>query len=124
MGTYEIPRNVKGEGKILFIFSIKALIYTAILGGVGLIFYFTFNLMGLKMVGVIIALIFALIGYAIGTFPMPEIPALKFTKQIGGQKIDVIIQRAIKFYSKKSKIYVYTGFKNEAQKTANTKEEK
>jgi len=28
MGTYEIPRNVKGEGRILFIFSTKSLILT------------------------------------------------------------------------------------------------
>ena len=30
MGTYMIPRNTKGEGRILFIFSTKALIYTAV----------------------------------------------------------------------------------------------
>ena len=28
MGTYNIPRNVKGEGRILYIFSTKALMYT------------------------------------------------------------------------------------------------
>ncbi len=32
MGTYNIPRNVKGEGRILFIFSGKSLIYTMIGG--------------------------------------------------------------------------------------------
>lgn len=30
MGTYMIPRNTKGEGRILFIFSTKALIYTVV----------------------------------------------------------------------------------------------
>lgn len=30
MGTYYIPRNVKGEGRILFIFSGKSMIYTAV----------------------------------------------------------------------------------------------
>lgn len=125
MGTYEIPRNVKGEGRILFIFSVKALIYTAISGGVGLIFYFIFNLIELKTVGIIITLIFALIGYVIGTFPMPEIPALKFTKQIGGQNLDDVIKRAIKFHFKKSKIYVYTGYeKEEIPDVKNIKEEK
>lgn len=29
-GPYQIPRNYKGESRILMIFSIKALIYTAI----------------------------------------------------------------------------------------------
>ncbi len=28
MGTYMIPRNTKGEGRILFIFSTKAIIFT------------------------------------------------------------------------------------------------
>lgn len=28
MGTHYIPRNVKGESRILFIFSSKALLYT------------------------------------------------------------------------------------------------
>ena len=37
MGTYYIPRNVKGEGRILFIFSKKALIYTTIGAGIGLV---------------------------------------------------------------------------------------
>ena len=32
MGTHMIPRNTKGEGRILFIFSTKAMIYTAIGG--------------------------------------------------------------------------------------------
>ena len=40
MQTYEIPRNYKGEGRILYIFSTKGLIYTCVGAGVGLIFYF------------------------------------------------------------------------------------
>lgn len=39
MGTYNVPRNVKGEGRILFIFSTKSIIYTAVAGAIGLIFY-------------------------------------------------------------------------------------
>ena len=50
MGTYNIPRNVKGEGRILFIFSTKSLITTCIGGGVGLFIYFIFNLIGLDIV--------------------------------------------------------------------------
>lgn len=30
---YQIPRNVKGEGRILFIFSTKALIYSGVGAG-------------------------------------------------------------------------------------------
>lgn len=51
LGTYQIPRNVKGESRILFIFSTKALIYTAVTGGVGLLFYFIINSLGFFWVG-------------------------------------------------------------------------
>lgn len=107
MGTYYIPRNVKGEGRILYIFSTKALIYTAAFVLVGLLFYYIFNLIGLKMVGMIITGIFGLIGFCIGTFKIPDSPNWSITKKNGGQNIDDVIIRAIKFKMKKNKIYVY-----------------
>ena len=54
MRTYEIPRNYKGEGRILYIFSTKALIYTCVGAGIGLIFYVMFKILGLSMIGLII----------------------------------------------------------------------
>ena len=108
MGTYNIPRNVKGEGRILFIFSGKSMIYTAIGGVVGLPLYFIFSALGLTVVGIIITLVFALIGFIIGTFKIPEIGILKFTKTVGGENIDDVIKRAIKFKKSGSKIYLYT----------------
>ena len=36
-----IPRETKGEGKILYIFSPKALIYTAVFGLIGIIFFYS-----------------------------------------------------------------------------------
>ena len=108
MGTYNIPRNVKGEGRILFIFSTKALIYSAIGVVIGLPFYFLFSAFYLKIVGIIIAVLFALIGFIIGTFKFPEFAGLKFTKTIGGEAIDDIIKRAFKFKKKGNRIYIYT----------------
>lgn len=108
MGTYNVPRNVKGEGRILFIFSTKSLI-TAFAGGlVGLVFYLIFTLIGLKMVGMIITLIFALIGYIIGMFKIPDTNGFELTRKTGGENIDDIILRYIKFKKKKKNIYVYT----------------
>ena len=107
MGTYGLPRNVKGEGRILFIFSTKALIYSCIAGLIGLIFYFIFNLVGLTIVGIIITLFFALIGFVIGTFKVPDSTAFSITKKTGGEAIDDVIKRAILFKKKKNKIYVY-----------------
>lgn len=112
MGTYNVPRNVKGEGRILFIFSTKSLIYTCIGGGIGLIFYLIFKLLNLTMVGIVITLIFALIGYVIGMFKIPDTNGLEITRKTGGENIDDIIKRYIKFKNNKKKIYVYTKEEN------------
>lgn len=107
MGPYNIPRNVKDEGRILFIFTGKSMIYTTVGTFIGLIIYFILQLFKLNMVGVIITLIFAAIGFAIGTFKIPDTGAFEFTKKTGGENIDDVILRAIKFRKKKNKIYVY-----------------
>ena len=54
MRTYEIPRNYKGESRILYIFSTKALIYTIIGMGIGLIFYFILNALGMQFAGILV----------------------------------------------------------------------
>ena len=108
MGTYNVPRNVKGEGRILFIFSSKSLITTCAGGAIGLIFYFIFSLLNLTMVGIVITLIFALIGYAIGMFKIPDANGLEITRKTGGENIDDVIKRYIKFKQNKKKLYVYT----------------
>lgn len=108
MGTYNIPRNVKGEGRILFIFSVKSMIYSAIGGVIGLPFYLIFAALSLNVVGIIIMILLAFSGFVIGTFKFPEIGILKFTKTVGGENIDDIIKRAIKFKKNKNRIYIYT----------------
>ncbi|MCI8273932.1 MAG: PrgI family protein [Clostridia bacterium] len=113
MGTYNVPRNVKGEGRILFIFSTKSLITTFIGGIFGLLFYFIFSAVGLKLVGIVITLIFALIGYAIGMFKVPDTNGLEITRKTGGENIDDIIKRYIKFKKNNKKIYVYIDTKEE-----------
>ena len=108
MGTYNLPRNVKGEGRILFIFSTKSLITSCIGGGIGLVFYAIFKMLNLTMVGIGITLILALIGYAIGMFKIPDTNGFEITRKAGGENIDDIILRYIKFKKNKKKIYVYT----------------
>lgn len=107
MQTYEIPRNYKGEGRILYIFSTKGLIYTSVGAGVGLIFYFILKMLGFSMVGLIITLIFAAIGFAIGTLKVPESNAFEITKKTGGENIDDVILRWIRFKKNGNKIYIY-----------------
>ena len=86
-GPYNIPRDYKGESKILFIFSKKSFIYTA--------------------VGVICVIIFAVLGFAIGTFKIPDVSTFEFTKNVGGEAIDDVIKRWIKFKRNSNRIYVY-----------------
>ena len=106
MGTYMIPRNTKGEGRILFIFSTKALIYTVLAGVVGMPFYYIFKLLGLNIIGIIILAIFALAGFVIGTFKIPNSEGFKIGRLVGGENIDDIILRYIRFKKKKNKIYI------------------
>ena len=107
MGTYNLPRNVKGEGRILFVFSTKALIYTVVGIGIGFIFYLIFSLVKLNIVGIIAIVILALLGFAIGTLKVTETNDFEITKKTGGENIDDVIKRAIKFKMNNKKIYVY-----------------
>lgn len=117
MGTYNLPRNVKGEGRILFVFSSKALIYSVVGAVAGLPFYLIFNILGINFIGLIIIGLFALIGFGIGTFKMPETNAFEITKKTGGENIDDVIKRAIKFKMQKNKVYIYEEEKIEREET-------
>ena len=108
MGSYYIPSDkLKGEGRILYIFTTKSLIYTAVGGLIGLIFYALFSLLGLKTVGIVLTAILALIGYGIGTIKFPTNGISKISKNVGGNSIDEIILNYIKF-KKNQKIYTYS----------------
>lgn len=107
MGTYYIPRNYRGESRILYIFTIKSLITTAVGAMIGSMFWLTFKAFGMQTVGVVIMAVFALIGYAIGALKIPTIVAFPITKKIGGEPIGEIILRYMKF-KKNRKMYIYT----------------
>lgn len=96
------------SGRILSVFSAKALIYTAVCGGVGLVFYYLFSIMNLKYIGIGIAVLFAGIGFSIGTFKVPESINFEITRKTSGENIDEVILRAIKFKQKKKRIYLYS----------------
>lgn len=107
MSTYLIPRNTKGENRILMIFSTKALIYTAIGASIGFVFYLILKTISLGLVGIIITVFFAIIGFCIGTLKVPKIDKFDVTKQTAGENIDDVIMRSFKFYKDKNRIYVY-----------------
>lgn len=106
MNTYEIPRNYKGEGRILYIFSTKGLIYTVVGLAIGLIFYFIFKILGMQMIGIGVDLFCGVIGFIIGTLKVPDTKKFEFTKKTGGENIDDVIKRFIKFKQSNNKIYI------------------
>lgn len=107
MSTHYIPKNLKGETRILIIFSTKSLITTAIFAAIGGLLMLIFSAIGLRVLGIILLIIFALLGYAVGTIKIPKITGLNFTKNIEGDSIDEIVIRYAKFKANK-KVYSYT----------------
>ena len=114
MGTYYIPRNYKGETRILYIFTVKSLISTVVGLLIGAVFYFIFKFVGLETVGYIFLGIFGLIGWGMGAIKIPTISGLPVTKKIGGEPVSEIIFRYIKFKRNK-KIYTYTNTNEEEE---------
>jgi hypothetical protein len=112
--SYLIPRDVKGETRILTYFTPKSFLFTVIGILIGTLFYFIFKLFSLSLTGLIILLVISLISFAIGALKIPETNAFAFFKDTGGELIDDIIWRYIKFNGLKllgikgnKKIYVF-----------------
>ena len=105
MGSYYIPSNkLKGETRILLIFTPKSLVFTAAGAFLGLIFYLILTAVGLKTVGLIIMVLFALIGFAIVTIKVPTNGVTKLEKNVGGMTLFEIIT-AYMIFKKNRKIY-------------------
>ena len=58
--------------------------------------------------GIGIAILFAVIGFVVGTFKVPDSTAFEITRKAGGANIDEVILRLIKFKQKKKRIYLYS----------------
>lgn len=107
-GPYNIPRNTKGEGKILMIFSPKAFIFTVIFAAIALAtFYPICVMLGHNLIGWGFVIFFGLIGFVITTFKIPNSNNFELTRKAGGESILEIITRYLKFKRKKNKIYLY-----------------
>ena len=66
-------------------------------------------MLGLGILRYIVIILLALIGFSIATFKIPNTTAFEFTKKTGGENIDDVIRRWIRFKMKnKHKIYIYT----------------
>ena len=90
------------------IFTTKSLIYTVATGAFGLIFYYIFaSLLGITWLGIGLTILFALVGFIIGTFRIPDTNAMEITRKLGGEEIDKAFLRWWKFKKKGNVIYTY-----------------
>lgn len=91
------------------IFTTKSLIASVIGAVIGLVIYYFFSaVFGLGKIGLIIVLVFAAIGYGITMLRVPETNNFEITRKTGGDKIEDVLIRAIKFKQKGKRIYLYT----------------
>jgi len=105
--TYSVPRSVKGESRILIIFSVKSLMFTIGFGLVGLMIGYLVSMLGLGgSVTLIVTGIFAVIGFGVGALTIPDSPLVGNLRKAGGEPISDILFRTILFKGKK-KIYLY-----------------
>ena len=115
--SYYVPRSVKGETRLLVIFTIKSFITTVVVGLIGaLIWYLGSTFFFIFLVpGLIVTFIFGDIGYVLGAAKIPDIPAMGALQKAGGENISDILFRLLTFKRKK-KIYIYNLNRNKGGK--------
>ncbi|MCX8074426.1 MAG: hypothetical protein N2749_02425 [Clostridia bacterium] len=105
--SYYVPRSVKGESRILYIFTIKSFITTVLIGLIGAGIWYIGGYFGMGfLIGAIITGIFGVIGYVFGAVSIPDVPAMGVLRKAGGENISDIVLRLITFRGRK-KIYMY-----------------
>ena len=108
--SYMIPRDTKGEGRILMIFTKKSFLWTigcAIVGTITI--YPIFAILNMSLIGMIGILLFGLIGFGIGSLKMPNSNNFEILRKTGGEDVDEILIRLFKFKRGGKKLYLYTG---------------
>lgn len=108
-GSYYVPRSVKGETRLLYIFTIKSFIATLIFALIGVVVYLLLSsTTGMELIpGLILIAVFGALGYAITSITIPDIPQMGVLRKAGGENIGSMIVRLISFRFTKKKIYLY-----------------
>ena len=104
--TYTVPRSVKGESRILYVFSVIGLVMTVAFGLVG---FMIKTLLGGLLPGIagwIIVILFAAAGFAVGSLKIPDTHLVGPLQKAGGEKILDILVRSVTFMKRK-RIYIY-----------------
>lgn len=118
-GSYYVPRSVKGESRILYIFTIKSFAVTLAFALVGWgLAYLIGMIVNMSIIATIIVIaIFAAIGYGLSTIIIPDVPMMGPLRKAGGENIGAMLIRALSFRGKR-KIYLYN-YKREVTKGGN-----
>ena len=113
--SYMIPRDTKGEGRILMIFTKKSFLGTVLGASIALItIYPICAIFGAPLIGWIGVLIFGLIGFIITALKMQNSSNFEILRKTGGENIDEILLRLIKFKKGGKRVYLYwTGGKED-----------
>ena len=106
--SYMIPRDTKGEGKILMIFSKKSFLWTVgFVAAALIIIYPICAILGFSLIGMASALVFGLVGFIISSCKMPNSQNFEILRKTGGEDMDEIILRLLKFKKGGKKVYLY-----------------
>ena len=116
-GAYFVPRSVKGETRLLFIFTVKSFVLTIAFGLIGVLIWFLLGtVMNVSLVvGLVLVGITGGIGYVIGAVTIPDSPMMGPLRKAGGENISDILLRLIAFRGKR-KIYLYDYKRSEIKK--------
>ena len=97
------------------IFSKKSFLWTIACAAVALCtIYPIFSILGLGLIGMASVLLFGLIGFVIGSAKMPNSQNFEIFRKTGGEDIDEILIRLLKFKKGAKKVYLYyTGGKED-----------
>lgn len=126
--SYYVPRSVKGESRILIIFTLRSFVFTAVFGIIGFMFAELISSiisMGI-LAKVITAALFGGVGYVIGAVKIPDSPIVGTFRKASGEYIYAIIWRFFTFKGRK-KIYIYNydrGMKSSKQEGQENTEDK
>lgn len=106
-GSYYVPRSVKGESRILFIFTVKSFLLTVVFGLIGALISYIIQGLGASLfLGLGTILLLGGFGYALGSIIIPDSPTMGVLRKAGGENLFDILLRIMTFKGKK-KIYMY-----------------
>lgn len=102
MRKHEIPREAKGEGRILIFFNLQSIITTVIGLVIGLILGSIVSMFAGKVGFIVMLAAFGILGFIVGAVKIPEIKTMPITKSVNGLYLHQVVIRYIKFKQRRS----------------------